>query len=78
MLCYFQEDGNMIPQRFRIESDDHGKLVFNIKKVQKVEFSKIAGVKITTFVCQILTNNQLKLCEIRYNYNNNQWFLFKI
>jgi hypothetical protein len=77
MLCYFKIDGAMVPQRFRIETQDQEMKVFKVKKIKKTDISKIAGVKLITFVCQYIYGNELKLCEIHYNMNSHQWFLFK-
>jgi len=78
MLCYFLEDGTMKPQRFRIETREQEKVVYIIKQIQKVDFSKLAGIRLATFICQIVHNGELRLCEIRYNLETCEWVLFKM
>lgn len=77
VISWTKEDGTMTPLKYRVEGED-GELHSYKLKLQAREVIKHTGKDIYKFTCQVQMNNQIKICEIRYNKADMKWTLYKI
>lgn len=62
-------DGKIMPIKFRMDDQ-----VVKIQKVLKIYEEKVVGFNRIIFVCQ---HNGCDLYELKYQLENNTWYLFK-
>jgi len=78
MISWTEKDGKIHPIRFKIESSEGEQIVYKVQKVYTRDFDKIAGNKVYCFTCEIAVNNNLRICELRYNLDTCCWYLHKL
>ncbi|WZL80915.1 hypothetical protein QBE53_14085 [Vallitaleaceae bacterium 9-2] len=78
MISWTEKDGKIHPLRFKIEANDGQQVVYKIRKIYTRDIDKIAGNQVYCFTCEIVANNTLRICELRYNLNSCCWYLFKL
>jgi hypothetical protein len=77
MISYTEENGKIHPVKFKLETNGENQ-VYKVHKIYTTELNKMAGNKIYKFTCEIVVNNNIKLCELRYELDSCKWVLFKI
>jgi len=77
MIAYFEEDGKIIPIRFKIEEDDKCQVV-KIEKIISTDKEKLCGNIAYVFTCNVIINGIQKTCEIKYLVEECKWIIFKI
>lgn len=78
MISWTEKDGKIHPVRFKISDESDASHVYRIKKIYTTELEKLAGNKTYRFTCEVVMNNLVKVCEIRYELDSCRWTLFKI
>lgn len=78
MISWTEEDGKIHPLRFKLDGNNGEKQTYKVQRVYTSELERLAGNKTYKFVCEIVVNNTLKLCELRYELDTCRWILFKI
>lgn len=78
MISHTEEDGKIHPLKFKLEANNGENQVYKVHKIYTTELDKIAGNKVYKFTCEIIINNIVKLCELRYELDSCKWVLFKI
>lgn len=78
MIAWFTNEGNPVPLRYRVVSEDDTLVVIKVDKVITSEEEKLAGNRMIVYKCQSLINNIQKLYEIKYEIDSCKWFLYKM
>ncbi|WP_077369743.1 hypothetical protein [Anaerosalibacter sp. Marseille-P3206] len=78
MIAWFTNEGNPVPLRYRIESEDKTNVVIKVDRVITSEEEKLAGNKMIVYKCESIINNIQKIYEIKYEIDSCKWFLFKM
>lgn len=78
MISWTEKDGKIHPVKFKLSDENNEDRVYKIKKIYTTEIEKLAGIKTFCFTCEIIVNDTVKVCEIRYNLDSCKWVLFKI
>lgn len=78
MVATFDTTGELLPIRFRVESEDHTMKVLRVLKILVKHEEKIAGNPIRSYTCLVAINEQERHCEIRYELLTCKWLLYKI
>lgn len=78
MISWTEENGKIHPIKFKIAQSNGEKHIYKVVKIYTSELEKMAGNKIYKFTCEIIVNNMIKLCELRYELDSCKWILFKI
>lgn len=78
MISWTEESGKIHPLKFKVSFDKEMAQVCPVIKLYHFELDKLAGNKLYKFTCEIVLNNQIRLCEIRYELDTCLWTLFKI
>ena len=69
MVAGFNTSGKIIPMQFKL---NHKRIT--VEKVLKTYDEKLVGNLRKTFVCM---HNQKDIYELKYEVDNNKWYLFK-
>ena len=78
MIAWFTSEGNPVPLRYRIVSEDDSYIVIKVDRVISSEEEKLAGNRMIVYKCQSIINNIQKLYEIKYEIDSCKWFLFEM
>jgi hypothetical protein len=78
MISVTSENGNIKPIKFRIITSEGEAQIYKVYRVYHTVLEKLAGNRIYKFTCEIVVNNQKKICELRYELDSCKWMLFKI
>lgn len=78
MISWTEENGKIHPIKFKLVGNNGEIHIYKIKKIYTTEFEKLAGNKTYKFTCEIVINNAIKICELRYELDSCKWTLFKI
>lgn len=71
-------EGIIKPIRFRVTGKDEELHVIKVLRVYKIEESRIAGVMTRIYTCEIMIENTMRICELRYSLDTTKWDLYKI
>jgi hypothetical protein len=77
MIAEFKLD-SIKPIRFRITDENGEQQVYNIEGYRLKETINRMNATIYNFECNIIINNQKRLCEVWYNRDTCRWTLYKI
>lgn len=77
VIAFNKENGDIIPFRFRVTTEDGEQYVYDLKviSIDSLKEDKSSFVK---YSCQIEQNNRTQPCEIRYDIKSMTWSLYKI
>lgn len=78
MICYTNPDGAITPIRFRIESKNYSKQTYVLQRILSIQEQKLAGIKAKKYECEIIVNDKIKICELKFELDTCRWSLFKI
>ena len=78
MISHTKEDGKIYPLKFKLENQLGESNIYVVQKLYTSNITKIAGNKMYIFTCEIIVNDEKKMCEIRYELDSCKWLLFKI
>lgn len=78
MISWTEENGKIHPLKFKLTDNNGENQVYKIRKIYTTEFEKLAGNKTYKFTCEIIMNNTIKVCELRYELDSCKWVLFKV
>ena len=76
MIAVFDEKGDPMPLRFKIEEDGVWRIV-NVDHVVSVEAVRPAGMDALVFRCQSEVRGALRQYEIAYRIKPHLWELYK-
>lgn len=78
MISWTEKNGKIHPLKFKLTLENGESYVYKIIKIYTSEIEKHAGNKIYKFTCEIIVNQSIKICELRYELDSCKWILFKI
>ncbi len=78
VVCYFDKDGNIKPQRIRVANEDGEQQVIVITKAFEKYEGKVEGVDCIIYKCQSNDENGVKIFELKFNKMEMQWLLFRM
>jgi hypothetical protein len=79
VITFTDPDGKMIPLKFRVMDENEELHVFKIEKVTFQEKQRQTGGAMSIkYVCQVIMNRQMKICELRYWIDKTLWKLERI
>jgi hypothetical protein len=78
MISWTEENGKIHPLKFKLSQNEGENHIYKIRKIYTSELEKLAGNKIYKFTCEIVINNTIKVCELRYELDSCRWVLFKL
>lgn len=78
MISVTSREGTIRPVKFKILGEDDQDHVVNVLNINKIEESRIAGIRTRIFIGEVQVGNAARICEIRYGIDNTKWELYKI
>lgn len=78
MISWTEKDGKIHPLKFKVFIENGESYVYKIRRIYNFEIEKYSGNKVYKFICEIINNNSIKICELRYDLDSCKWVLFKI
>ena len=70
--------GEIVPIKFRMESDEHQVIVASIHEVVYKKESHIAGMQTLEYGCKIKIDGREQLVEVSYHVHQHRWLMKKI
>ena len=78
MISWTEKNGKIHPLKFKFSMESGESHICKVTKTYNFEIEKHAGNKIYKFTCEIIDNNSIKICELRYELDSCKWILFKV
>lgn len=78
MIAWFTTEGNPIPIKYRVLSEDKTNIVIKVDRILTSEEEKLAGNKMILYTCESIINNMQKIYELKYEIDSCKWFLYKM
>ena len=78
VIAYFDNEGNIRPARFRMDSEGGEMMVITIGQILKIDEQKLAGNRMKVFDCTSQINDRKKNFQIRYELSTCRWYLYKM
>lgn len=78
VVAWFNEEGELMPVRFKIKDEDDTENVIRIHRINYCQKEKLAGNLMLVYNCQSIVNGVHRLYELKYEINSCKWMLYKI
>lgn len=78
MISWTEENGKIHPIRFKLSMVDGERQICRVGRIYSNELDKVAGNKMYKITCEIIVNNGMRMCELRYELDSCRWVLFKM
>ncbi|MDA3846036.1 MAG: hypothetical protein PF505_05735, partial [Vallitaleaceae bacterium] len=73
MISWTEQCGKIHPLKFKIIGEEGKTKICPVVKLYNLELDTMAGNKIYKFTCEIVLNQQIRLCELRYELDTCLW-----
>ncbi len=78
MIALCSTDGNLVPIRFRFETEDHSMQTVTISEVVCSKQVSYVGREAMIYVCKAIMGEFERLLELKYSIQNHRWSLFRV
>ncbi len=78
MISYMDEKGEIQPIKFKIIKNNGSSQIIKINSIDNKETLNICGIKSNLFTCEVLVNEVIKKCKIKYDLIDCKWTLYQI
>jgi len=77
MISICSTDGQLMPVRFRFESESHEICTVQISEVVCVKQTNYVGIEALLYVCKAQMEHAERLLELKYTVRTHRWVLFR-
>lgn len=79
VAAYLDSAGIIKPVRFRSVNEDGSSTLFNIKRSIRRDKEKLSeNTYMYTFTCEVIVDEKVVLCDLKYNLQTKEWILFRM
>jgi hypothetical protein len=79
VAAYLDSAGIIKPVRFRNINEDGSSTLVQIERSIRRDREKIGeNAYIYTFTCEIIIDEKIVLCDLKYNVQTKEWILFRM
>lgn len=78
MISVCSTDGNLMPVRFRFETEDRSVRTVQISEVVCTKEISYVGIEAIIYVCKAKMEEFERLLELKYTIRTHRWALFRV